>query len=177
MAKIAYLILTHGQPYQTIDFLWSIWREEDAYFVHVDRKSPAFSAAALAAVAAAYPNVHIVPADICTWGGFTLVEAALRCLTAALRAECEWSHAVLVSGSHLPLRRAAAFAAALEPEVSYMTLHRLDLDPANQSPPGRFSGRASRFSYEYEEVRGIGAMRGHARQVPAGSAFFWGSQW
>src|SRR5579863_8991433 len=103
MAKVAYVVLTHGEPYQTIDFLWSIWRDEDEYFVHIDRKSPQVAFAALAALEAAYPNIHAVPSDICTWGGFTLAEAEYRCLLSALAGDRSWSHAVLVSGTHLPL--------------------------------------------------------------------------
>jgi hypothetical protein len=177
MAKIAYLVLTHGLPYQTIDFLWSVWREEDAYFVHVDRKSPALASAAMGAIAAASPNIHVVPSDICTWGGFTLVEAALRCLMAALAADRSWSHAVLVSGTHLPLRRAASLAAMLEAECCYLNFHSIDLAAANLDPPNYWSGLARRLTYEYQEVPGLGHLRGAAKPAPSDVAFFWGSQW
>jgi hypothetical protein len=177
MAKIAYLVLTHGLPWQTIDFLWSVWREEDAYFVHVDRKSPAIASAAFGAMAAAWPNIHVVPSLVCTWGGFTLVEAALRCLMKALAADPSWSHAVLVSGTHLPLRSAACLAAILEPERSYLTFHGIDLDLATLNPPNFWSGIAQRLTYEYQEVPGIGDMRGPAKSPPRDITFYWGSQW
>jgi Core-2/I-Branching enzyme len=177
MAQIAYLVLTHGLPYQTIDFLWSLWREEDAYFVHVDRKSPAVAGAGIAAIAAAYPNIHVVPSEICTWGGFSLVEASLRCLQAALATDGSWSHAVLVSGTHLPLRRAASLAGMLDPEFCYLTLHDFDLEVAKLEPPNWWSGVARRLTFEYHEVPGLGHIRGPARIPPLDVTFFWGSQW
>lgn len=177
MAAIAYLVLTHGQPYQTIDLLWSVWREEDAYFVHVDRKSPAHTHAAIEAIAAAYPNIHVVPSGLCTWGGFTLVDAALRCLTAALATDRFWTHTVLLSGTHLPLRRAVDFAGMLDPECSYLNFHDLDLDVANLEPPNWWTGVARRLTFEYEEVPGLGHISGPARRVPPEVTFFWGSQW
>src|SRR3984885_533444 len=177
MAKIAYLVLTHGLPYQAIDFLWSVWREEDAYFVHVDRKSPAIAGAAFRAIAAARPNIHVVPSVICTWGGFTLIEAELRCLMVALAADPIWSHAVLVSGTHLPLRRADSLAAILEPECSYLTFHRIDLEFAKLEPPNSWSRIAQRLTYEYQEVPGLGDLRGSAKSPPSDITFFWGSPW
>jgi hypothetical protein len=177
VAQIAYLVLTHGLPYQTIDLLWSLWREEDAYFVHIDRKSPNLAMAGIGAVAAAYPNIHLVPSDICTWGGFSLVEGALRCLRAALIADRSWSHAALISGTHLPLRRAASLAAMLDPDCCYMNFHEIDLDAANRIPADWWSGVASRLTYEYQEVPGLGHIRGSAKPTTSGVTFFWGSQW
>jgi hypothetical protein len=177
MAKVAYLVLSHGLPYQTVDFLWSVWRPEDTYFVHVDRKSPAVAAAAIAAIAAAYPNIHVVPSEICTWGGFSLVEATLRCLAAALAADEQWSHAVVVSSTHFPLRPAAALAAALEPEACYLTFHSLDLAAANSEPQNWWSGVMRRLIYEHLEVPGLGLMRGPAKSQPRDVTFYWGQQW
>jgi hypothetical protein len=177
MANVAYLVLTHGLPYQTIDFLWSVWREEDTYFIHLDGKSPAQSHAAIGAIAAAFPNIHVVPPTICTWGGFSLVEAAMRCLQTALATNESWSHAVLVSGNHVPLRRASDFAEMLEPGRSYLTLHDIDLASARLEPPNWFSGIARRFIYKHYEVPGLGDIRGGFRKAPANVTFFWGSQW
>jgi len=177
MANVAYLVLTHGMPYQTIDFLWSVWREEDTYFVHVDGKSPLQAHAAIEAIAAAFPNIHVVPPAICTWGGFSLVEAAMRCLQTALATSDSWSHAVLVSGNHVPLRRPADFAEMLEPGRSYLTLHNIDLASARLQPPNWFSGIAQRFTYKHYEIPGLGDMRGGLRTTPADVTFFWGSQW
>ena len=177
MPNIAYLILTHGAPYQTIDLLWSIWREEDYYFVHLDRNSSAVATAALNAIASANRNIYIVPSDICSWGTFSLVAATLRCIDLAVAANDSWSHAVLVSGTHIPLKSAKALSESLEPDRSYMTYHDIDLESANVDPPNWFTNIAKRFVYKHYEVLGLGDTRGGIRQPPAGVTFFWGSQW
>lgn len=177
MANVAYLVLTHGLPYQTIDFLWSVWRPEDSYFVHVDRKSPAVASAAIAALAAAYPNIHAIPSEICTWGGFSLVDATLRCLEAALAADESWSHAIVVSSTHFPLRRAEALAASLEPDVCYLTFHSLDLATVNSEPQNWWSGIIRRLINEHVEVPGLGLMRGPAKASVPDATFYWGQQW
>jgi hypothetical protein len=177
MAKIAYLILTHGQPYQTIDFLWSIWRKEHAYFVHIDAKAPETATAAFAAIATEFSNVRVVPADICTWAGFSLLEAEWRCLMAALATDHEWSHAVLASGTHVPLHRVEELVDSLDLGYSYLDFHPIVLDPSDVETPNVWDQRAERVTFEYVEVPGIGVMRGLTRSVPDGVTFYLGSQW
>lgn len=177
MPRIAYLILAHGLPYQTIDLLWSIWREEDFYFVHFDRKSPPVAAAAIAAIASSRRNIYVVPPVICTWGGFSLVDAAQRCIGLALSVDDSWSHAALISGTHLPLQRAASLASSLEPNYSFLTFHDFDMHAAELEPPNFWSGVARRLTYEYQEVPGLGCMRGPGRLPPPNVTFYWGSQW
>lgn len=177
MSTVAYLILAHGLPYQTIDLLWSVWRQEDSYFVHIDRKSPPAAEAAIAAIARSFPNVHVVPSEVCGWGGFSLVDAAHRCIASALTSDSSWSHAALISGTHVPLRRAAALADSLEPGFSYLTFHDFDLAAATLQPPNFWSGIARRITVEHQEIPGLGYMRGPTRLPPEGVTYFWGSQW
>ena len=177
MASSAYLILAHGMPYQTIDLLWSIWRPEDQYFVHIDGKSPPLTFAALYAVAASRRNVHVVPSELCSWGGFSLADAAWRCLQMALVRDEAWSHAVLISSTHVPLSSATKIAESLEEGVCYFPYHRLDFESASANPDSWWGQRAQRLTYTYIEVPGIGIMRGPPRVPPADVGFYWGSQW
>jgi hypothetical protein len=102
---IAYLILAHHRPDQLGRLVDRLDDGDTRFFIHIDRNAVAEIMARASALLARRNNVAFVDAVACRWGDMSLVDAALRCLEAALDATPRFEIAVLLSGQDYPIKR------------------------------------------------------------------------
>ena len=81
---VAYAVLCHHSPRHVGELVRALHHPDQPILLHADAKAPPALHAALRDLTGLLPNVHVVDSVLCSWGGFSLVEATLRCLGAAL---------------------------------------------------------------------------------------------
>ncbi len=100
MAKIAYLILAHQNPRHLGRLIGRLSSPSVAFFIHVDKKSPVDAFTYIRG-----ENVHFMRRRKAVhWGDFSIVEATVLLLRAALAHEPRLERFVLLSGADYPLR-------------------------------------------------------------------------
>lgn len=103
MVKIAYLILAHNNPRHLKALVEALSCEDCAFFVHIDNK---VDIGAFAEVRG--PNVFFIDDRVTIWWAeYSMVEATLRLMRAALGSPLGPDYLVLLSGSDFPLRSSA----------------------------------------------------------------------
>lgn len=171
---LAYLLLSHHAHEHVLELLRRIHRPQDAFLLHADAKAPGGLHATLAELSRLCPNIAVLPPVLCSWAGWSLVEVTLRGIAALLRAEPAWSHLILLSEQHWPVRPPEEIAAALQPGVSYMATSEV----GRMYPAGR-ADVLHRFRAFHRELPGVGMFPvGPRRLDPAFIAGLrHGSQW
>lgn len=101
---IAYFILVHRFPEQFKRLFQSIYLPGNSYVVHIDKSSGPELASDLERFLAPYQGVRILPARKALWGGYSLVDAELRGMTALLEMDSGWTHYINLSGQDFPLK-------------------------------------------------------------------------
>lgn len=172
--SLAFFLMCHRMPGAVIDLVRAVWRPEHLYVVHVDAKAGAALRETAARLAASLPNVHVLPARLCSWGGWSLVETMLRGIDRALALDAAWTHFCPLSEGHVPLRTAAAMAASLTPGVSRIEAQRVaEMDPTARADV------LHRFRARYRELPGVGMFPIGPRPLPEllTAMLYHGSQW
>lgn len=143
--QIAYLILAHAQPQQIGRLTRRLAAPGVRFYLHIDANTPKDSFAAMQAeVARSCAPATWIERQPCRWGGFSLVDASLRLIEAALADDCDWL--VLLSGQDYPLQSNADIAARL---ASCNHTGFIDLrDPAS------FNVRYRHEAYHLEKFNG-----------------------
>lgn len=102
---IAFSILMHENVEQVERLLRLIYRPQNFYCIHVDRKSSPSVHAALNAVARCFENVFVSSNVIDVhWGEYSLLEAELSCLRQLLDKFSSWKYYINLMGREFPLR-------------------------------------------------------------------------
>jgi len=168
---LAYLLMCHRMPGAVADLLRAVWRPEHLYIVHVDAKAGEAVRATVAHFAE-LPNVHVLPAQLCSWGGWSLVEVLLRGVVRAVALGDDWSHLIVLSEAHLPLRPPEAMN--LMPGVS-----RIDAAPVATAHALARADVMHRLQARYRELPGVGMFPVGPASVPPAlaDALYHGSQW
>jgi hypothetical protein len=143
--RIAYLVLGHHRPRQLRRLVERLSGSQARCYIHVDRRAPSAVSEAVQNLA----GVHLVQSLACRWGAFSLVQAILRCLCAALDDETtRCDVAVLLSGQDYPIKPVARIEAVLAARAGRSTLHSWKL------PSERWANeRGGADRYEYWNVR------------------------
>lgn len=172
--SLAYLVLCHQQPRAAAELLQYLWRPEDLFVLHVDAKASADAHEIAAALAAQSPRVRVLPSELCSWGGWSLVAATLHGLELALTEDPAWSHFVLLGETHLPLHAPDEIDARLQPGVSY-----LEDAPLATMPPWPRRDVMHRFDAKHRELPGVGMFPVAAGWLDPeiGGALHHSSQW
>lgn len=168
---LSFLILALNSAQHVSELLAAVYRPSDVYAVHMDAKAPLRERAKLATLCRRFSNVRLLDSRFCSWAGFSLVETMLDGVETLLRADDRWSHFVLLSEQHYPLREADGIESALAAETSYM-----DAYPYVTHSVGARNDIKQRFSRVYTEMSGIGSFGGPPREVDL-SHVYHGSQW
>ena len=109
--RIAYLVLAHQRPRQLRRLVERLSGSQTRCYIHVDRRAPKAVSGAVQNLA----GVQLVEALTCRWGTFSLVQAILRCLYAALDDETfRCDVAVLLSGQDYPIKSQDEIRARLD---------------------------------------------------------------
>ena len=120
--KLAYLIMAHQHPQQLRRLVDALDCEASSFFIHIDRKA---ALAPFVDAVGARPNVHFIPDRVsANWMGFSLVEATLRLLAAAVAQG--FDYCTLLSGMDYPIKSneqlLAFFEQAHEEYIAYWRL-------------------------------------------------------
>ena len=128
--KNAWMILAHNQFPLLEKLIAFLDSENSAFFLHIDAKAVDADAARLAAAAKKSPVTFVDRVSI-SWGDFSMVEAELRLLRAALDAGCDRFH--LLSGVDVPIksRQYIEDFFASHPETNYVNFQNPEIDIKN----------------------------------------------
>jgi hypothetical protein len=169
---LAFAVLCHQSPRHVFELIRHIQHPRHCYLLHGDAKAPPALHDALAQLAQAAANVHVVPAALCSWGGWSLVDATLRALAAALALPVPWRHFVLLSEHHLPLQPPEQIAASLPDGVSFCAATGLTaMDRAMRADV------LHRFARRYRELPGVGMFAAGGAGCAPLETLHLGSQW
>ena len=139
----AYFVLAHHKPEQLRWLIEAIATpaadgRRDLVLLHVDRKSMLGLKAdrkgiwpEAKALAAAYPNVHLMRPRFTNWGGWSLSRIHLDAIDMALDLSADWSHFINLSGQCYPIKSRARIDAGLAacPDHAFVELRHFDTLP------------------------------------------------
>jgi hypothetical protein len=128
-ADIAYLILAHHQPSHLAHLVQALDGPGARVFIHVDRKA---DMAPFARAVPTHARVHFLsgPARVAvSWGGYSVVQATLNLLRAAVAAQARCARYCLLSGADFPIKPAAHIREALGTDTEFLRVDRR-LSPA-----------------------------------------------
>lgn len=172
--RVVYLLLCHGFPHYLHLLFRALYRPDDHYVIHCDAKSAPALRVLARQLAGAFANVSCIEERLCSWGGYSLVDATLRGIDHALATLADWSHLVLLSEQHLPVHSADEIAARLEPGVSLVQGNPLGSMHAAAAADVR-----QRFAMTYRELPGVGSFAWQRGKTPEAvfARVHHGSQW
>ena len=120
MAKIAYILLCHKDPEGIIAQAQRLTAAGDCIAIHFDARTKPADFAKIRLALAANPSVAFAAKRIkCGWGGWSLVEATLLAVQAAVDAFPRATHFYMLSGDCMPTKTA---------EYAHDFLDRSDVD-------------------------------------------------
>ena len=175
--KVAYLILAHAGPAMLKELVTAINKPKETVFVHLDRKT-------------AMPPFEKLLAGQCTfieqrenisWGGFSMVQATLNLLQAALAAG-QFDYYCLLSGCDYPIKPVHVFESYLATHAGNEYIGCRNI--VEQSP--KFKKRYTGFFIfenhsEFLKKLNFGITKiqrlFYKRKPYAGKPIFHGSQW
>ncbi len=107
MAKIAFILLCHKDPKAIIEQAERLTAAGDSMAIHFDASSDGADYAQIKAALGDNPNVAFSKKRIkCGWGEWSLVEATLHALRAAVDAFPRATHFYMLSGDCMPIKSA-----------------------------------------------------------------------
>jgi hypothetical protein len=179
--RIAYLILVHEDPLHFGALVHRLDAPGVRFQVHVDAKS---DAAPFRHAAAAMPNVRFCePRVAVTWAAFSVVEATLRLMTAALEEEPRCERLVLLSGADYPLSANADIGRFFAQHPRRQFIRRFAILEADRRQSWKVLGRNFReFAPRHSRWRlplfaVERALRLFPRRMPRDWSLMCGSQW
>ncbi len=106
MAKVAYLLLCHKHADRVLEQARVLTARGDYLAIHVDRNAGSGFFEAVRAGVADNPSVVLAKRVKCGWGEWSLVEASLNMIEAAVTAFEDATHFLLMSGDCMPVKPA-----------------------------------------------------------------------
>jgi hypothetical protein len=101
---IAYFLLVHRYPEQFKRLFKAIYDTKNQYLVHVDKSSGPALDMDIRAFLSNYDNAAVLEGKKALWGGYSLVDAALRGMTELLEMDDRWEYFINLSGQDFPLK-------------------------------------------------------------------------
>ncbi|MEJ5219688.1 DUF5928 domain-containing protein [Cognatishimia sp. D5M38] len=105
MAKIAFILLCHKDPGAVVEQAMRLTATGDCISIHYDKSADPAGFREIQSQLADNPNVVLVRRRVkCGWGEWSLVEATLRAVRAALDAFPKATHFYMLSGDCMPIK-------------------------------------------------------------------------
>lgn len=101
---IAYFILVHRYPNQFKRLFTAIYRTDNHYLIHVDKRSGKKLLAEIKKFLSTFPNAYILPSESVLWGGYSMVNAELRGIQELLKRSLDWQFFINLSGQDFPIK-------------------------------------------------------------------------
>ncbi|XP_061186525.1 beta-1,3-galactosyl-O-glycosyl-glycoprotein beta-1,6-N-acetylglucosaminyltransferase 4-like [Saccostrea echinata] len=100
---IAYTILLFKSPWQFEILLRAIYRPQNFYCVHIDKKASNDIFDEIASIIRCFPNVFLAPERIkVEWGTISVLTPEIQCMEALLKHK--WKYFINLTGQEFPLR-------------------------------------------------------------------------
>jgi hypothetical protein len=175
---LCYVVLIFNDVTQLFFCLWSIWDVRNTYILIVDEKSCSACKSLCEMLSERFENVICIRGHNGSWGGHSLVSAAVSGIQAALRCSLNWQHLFLISGNHVALQDQDRIHSCLTVGKSYL---RSDWIPKIPRPSeeefSTLNYNHQRLWGRWQEIPGVRMIRtGISTQLPD-VHFFKGSQW
>jgi hypothetical protein len=135
--QAAYLVLAHHQPNHLARLIRILDRPDCAFFIHIDAKAD--EATFKQSLEAKSNIVFIEPRRAVNWGGFSVVDATLALLSAALGFAPPFHRFCLLSGSDFPIKHNTRILTDFDSNKEFMRVDR-KLDPFQEDSHGRLVG-------------------------------------
>jgi hypothetical protein len=177
--KIAYLILCHKSPEHVVRLI-SRLRDEGSFFVvHVDKKGGPAVFQALQTFSAHAPDVILVKRVRCYWGSFSIVQATINCIDAALSSSRPFDYAMLLSGQDYPIKPLRDIKQFLVTNNGDEFIETFRLDRPNKwTTHGQYYNAMNRVQYyTFFFIRSRHFHLKIKRRFPFGWSPYGGSQW
>ena len=101
---IAYSLLMFKDVEQVERLLRAIYRPQNMYCIHVDKKSPDDIHKAMTAITGCFPNMLIAsPSVNVTWGTYSVLEPELMCMKMLWKYK-SWKYFINLTGQEYPLK-------------------------------------------------------------------------
>src|SRR6218665_1072519 len=101
---LAYSILLFKDVEQFERLLRAIYRPQNSYCIHVDKKSPKSVQDAVGAIVECLENVFMAPEQFdVRWGAFTVLAPEISCMTKLLKYK-KWKYFINLTGQEFPLK-------------------------------------------------------------------------
>ncbi|KAH9514866.1 Beta-1,3-galactosyl-O-glycosyl-glycoprotein beta-1,6-N-acetylglucosaminyltransferase [Bulinus truncatus] len=101
---IAFSMLVYKDVEMVERLLRSIYRPQNYYCIHVDRKSDENFMNAVSSIASCFENVFLIPREISVhWGQFSVLEPELMCMKQLWRYG-KWKYFINLTGQEFPLK-------------------------------------------------------------------------
>ncbi|MFT3690272.1 DUF5928 domain-containing protein [Paenirhodobacter sp.] len=185
MAKVAFILLTHKDPEAVIRQAERLSSAGDFVSVHFDGRAPAGDFARIRRGLAANPRVAFARRRVsCGWGEWSLVEATLEALRAAIDAFPQATHFYLLSGDCMPVKSAEYVHGFLDAaDVDH--IESLDFYSSGWIRTGLVEERLHyrhvfnerRHKWLFEASLGLQRRLGLSRRPPEDVQMMIGSQW
>src|ERR1700736_6586482 len=116
---LCYVILISNYVTQLLFCLWSIWDARNTYILIVDEKSCSACKTLCEILSQGFENVTCIRGHNGSWGGYSLVSAAISGIRAGLSSD-NWQHLFLISGNHVSLQDQDRIHSCLAAGKSYL---------------------------------------------------------
>lgn len=158
--RIAYFVQVANDSLALIPRLLRAMHDpENTYVVHIDAKIPSSKRVALEMQISKLSNVHILPTEMVTYKGVSMVMNTLAAIALALRVNRHWHYFINLSGSDYPLVAPRIQRHLLaRPRVPLGRLNFLTLFPRKEWRPYAF-----RIRYMYWDPAVSGVQRSESR--------------
>ena len=184
MAKIAYILLCHKSPDAVIDQARRLTASGDSIAIHFDARAPRAAYDRIRSALRDNPSVVFAKRVKCGWGEWSLVEATLSALRAALGAFPDATHFYLLSGDCMAIKSAEYIHRFLDDRdadhiecVDYFTGNWIKTGLRDERLVYRhFFNERSKKGLFYTALN-LQKRLGLERRIPAGIEMRIGSQW
>lgn len=171
---LCYFLVCYSSKEFVAFLLASLFRDQDIFFIHCDKKAPSKLKMYLEKVSRTHPNIILMHSQDYSWAGYSHVDISLKAIAAAMAYPQAWSHFVFLSEQHLPLKSPREIAAYLRSRKSLVALRR-----ASDMVGDERADIRNRFQAGYRELSGVGcfATRLVQRDEEFFTTIFHGSNW
>lgn len=149
----AYFLTCNRNSSFILSLLGCLYRADDLFLIHCDKKSSADVQAVAANLSATYSNIRVIDSRPYSWAGFSQVRTTLDAISIALVADRNWTHFVTLSEQHLPTMPPDALDELLRHRGSLVGGRRV-----NDMPRHERLDIETRLALQYEELPGVGAF-------------------
>ncbi|QAY67801.1 beta-1,6-N-acetylglucosaminyltransferase [Paenibacillus protaetiae] len=168
--KLAYLILAHHKMELLDRLMHAIYSPDHSYMIHVDAKADADLHRYADELAAANPNIKILPSRSATWACWSLVQVELDGIKELLHEQ--WDFYILLSGQDFPAASQEAICRTLAPYPgkNFMRIGTM--------PPEEEELRLNHYYVEdCGEMKTMGPRNSFGSYFVEGFKPYMGSQW